>query len=338
MTTCIEDAVLLEIVEGERTLDASLQRHLATCTDCRLVLASAARGAALQNAESTEHDAPASEPSWDELGAGVVVGGRYTLSHFVGAGGMGVVWAARRVDDNVQIALKIARTNDAETERRIDREARVLAALDHPNILRILEVLPATPERGTVLVLPLLEGESLGTRLDRDGTMSLRDAARVVVPVAHALRAAHARGIVHRDLKPQNVFLGHDSRVTILDFGIAKLTPSWGTHVQLTRTGAAVGTPRYMAPEQLSGERDVDARADVWALGAVLFRVLSGAHAVRGDTPGAILGNLGHVAPVALSGFPPAVTDLVQRALVVSRDERLNDVGEFARVLSPYWA
>jgi serine/threonine-protein kinase len=350
-SSCLADVLLLDVAEGRRSLDGAVERHLAICTDCRRVLAAAARGAGARAgmpsdpAGDTLRDSgsePASEPSWDELGAGVVVADRYVLERFLGAGGMGVVWAARRAEDGEHVALKIARGTDPDLLRRFEREARILAALEHPNIIRTLEVLPATPSRGVVLVLPLLDGESLEARLSREGRLSLRDAARIVVPIAHALVAAHAQGIVHRDLKPQNVFLRDDSRVTVLDFGIAKLTPEWGSHSKLTRTGMVLGTPSYMAPEQIFGEREIDARADIWALGALSFRALAGSGPVRGTALGDIVRELGNgnVEDLAalVPGLPPDILDVIRRALVIPREHRLGDVSAFARVLSPHWS
>ena len=335
---CLDDEVLLDVAEGRRALDVATEEHLAVCSECRRVLAAAARGAGRTLRE--EGPGPeGGEPSWDELGQEVVVAGRYVLQRFLGAGGMGVVWAARRLDDGAPVALKIARSTDAELRRRFEREARIAATLEHPNIARILDVVPATETRGPCLVQELISGESLEVRLVREGTLPLRDAARVLVPIASAVTAAHARGIVHRDLKPQNVLLA-TGRVVVLDFGIAKLLPLWGAHTKLTRTGAVLGTPRYMAPEQVFGEPDVDARADVWALGALLFRALAGRAPVEGTTLGHVTKELlrGAVMDLAVAapGLPQEVLELVRAALVVPRARRFAGVAHFGEVLAPW--
>jgi eukaryotic-like serine/threonine-protein kinase len=336
---CLDDAELLEVGEGRRELSPPMHAHLATCAACRMVLAAAARGRAGTLRDAAEEAASGDEPSWDELGAGVVVDGRYVLERFLGAGGMGVVWAARRASDGARFALKTARGTDAELSRRLVREARVLAALEHPSIVRAIEVLPATATRGATLVLPLLEGETLDARLRRVSALSLADAARVVRPVAEALAAAHAHGIVHRDVKPQNVFLA-GADVFVLDFGIAKLTPEWGPHSKLTGTGASIGTPRYMAPEQIFGEAAIDARADVWALGALLFQTLAGRPLLRATSFGDLvkeltageLDDLGSLVP----GLPPDVLDIIRHALIIPRDARTMTAARIAAILTSY--
>lgn len=331
---CQDELTLLDVAEGRRALDGEALAHVADCRACRLVLAAAARGASATVSEGADLD----EPTWDELGQGVVVAGRYELVRFLGMGGMGVVWAARRLSDGLPVAIKVARTNDLELARRLAREARVLAEVAHPNVCTTHELLPATPARGPCIVQELLDGETLEQRLEREGRLSLGACARVLVPVANALAAAHARGVVHRDVKPANVFLT-GARVVVLDFGIAKNLASTDT-VKLTHTGQLLGTPAFMAPEQLLAERDVDARADVWALGVVLFRALTGKLPIEGARVWELTERLSHLGPdrlaVALKGLPRDVAGLASDALVVRRDGRLADVTTFVRVLGPY--
>lgn len=345
---CLDDTELLDIAEGRRAFAHEIQAHLSTCSECRLVFAAAARGSALSGDTIRDASAPNEEPSWDELGAGVVIAERYELDRFLGTGGMGVVWAAHRIDQGhtaarskskSNVALKIARSIDSDLARRFEREARITMTLEHPNIVRTIEILEGTATRGPCLVLPLLEGETLDALFARRGALSLAEAARLLLPVAGALATAHAHGVVHRDLKPQNVFVTKD-RVQVLDFGIAKLLPAWGAHSQLTRTGAVLGTPSYMAPEQLFGERDIDARADIWALGAILFRALVGRTPLAGTTVGHILAGLRRGAVEDLgriaAGLPADVLSVVRGSLLVPKEARLRDVLEFVRVLSRY--
>jgi eukaryotic-like serine/threonine-protein kinase len=343
MTSCLDDDTLLDVAEGRRGMDAEAERHLAACADCRRLIAAIARGAGATLEDTSAScdvvSSPDGEPAWDELGQGVVVGGCYRLEAFLGAGGMGVVWRARRTDDGVQVALKTTRGCEPALDVRFEREARVLTALQHPHIVRVLETLPPTGTRGPVIVQELLEGESLEVKLARVRALPLAEACRTMIPIASAVRAAHDRGIVHRDLKPANVFLTVHGRVVVLDFGIAKLLPSWGTHTKLTRTGAVVGSPRYMAPEQLFGEA-ADARADVWALGAMLFRFLSGRGPVEADSVGETMkalavGAIGDMGEL-VSGLPDDVLGLARAALTVDRQRRLADVGSFERVLARY--
>jgi eukaryotic-like serine/threonine-protein kinase len=335
---CFADDELLDLIEGRRPIDAAVEAHLAGCVECRLVFAAAARdGGTLRDVSAA--NAPEAEPAWDELGQGVIVGGVYELDAFLGAGAAGVVWAAHRLDDGTRVALKIARTSEPELQRRFEREARIASRLAHPNVVRILDVLGATETRGPCLVEELVGGETLEARFVRDRVLPLRDAARIFVPMARALLAAHGSGIVHRDLKPQNVMLD-GARVVVLDFGIAKLLPTWGPHSQLTRPGTVLGSLRYMAPEQVFGERDVDTRADVWALGAMVFRALTGTFPVEAKSIGELTKAFtrGNVASFALRapGLPDDVRELVTAALVIPRDRRFADVRPFDTVMSRY--
>ncbi len=336
-TACLDDAVILDIVERRRNLDAAAEAHLADCGECRRVFAAVVRGTAVGRPEEQD---TCDEPGFDELGQGVVIARRYELERFLGSGGMGVVWAARRMDRSNatdRVAIKIPRTADPALRGRFAREARVTASLDHPNVVRILDIIEATPLRGPCLVQELLIGESLDARQLREGALTLREAARIMVPVADAIAAAHARGILHRDLKPQNVFLAQ-GRIVVLDFGIAKLLPSWGAHSRLTSTGQqVVGTPRYMAPEQLFGESNPDERADVWALGALLYCMLAGRPPVEGRTMGEAIRAHCRGAPIefgeVLQGLPYEVQALVRGALVVDRARRSAKVQTFVEVL-----
>ena len=195
----------------------------------------------------------------------------YTILDLLGAGGMGVVYRAR--DEQLQrpIALKFLpphRVSDGSLKRRFLTEARAIAALDHPNVCTIYEI-GETPKGQLYIAMPLYEGETLQACLSR-GALPVERAVAIARGMAAGLGAAHDRGIVHRDVKPSNVMLLHDGRVKILDFGIAKVKG-----LTVTGTGEQIGTLAYMSPEQVSGE-GVDHRADVWALGAVLYEMLAG--------------------------------------------------------------
>jgi serine/threonine-protein kinase len=235
----------------------------------------------------------------DDLLAGSVVGGRYRLERVVGEGGMGVVWAATHTLTGKKCALKFVkpgRAGDPRTYRRLLIEAQSACAVNHPNVAQAHDVLEL-PSGVPFIVMDFLEGESLRARLTRQKRLSTHETARILLPVTEAVSAAHARGIVHRDLKPENVFLerapGDDDRVKLLDFGIAKRAhdlleagsgqPTPESH-GLT-TFSALGTPSYMAPEQRARGTSVDGRADVWALGVILFECLTGARPTLEDVP-----------------------------------------------------
>jgi serine/threonine protein kinase len=201
---------------------------------------------------------------------------------------MGVVWAATHTVTRRQVAIKLPRQSVLpEVRRRFLREAQVVSAIEHPNVVRVHDAFEL--EDGTpIIVMDLLEGETLGALLERKRILPLSEVASVLLPVISAVGTAHEYGVVHRDLKPDNVFLsesGGQTIVKVLDFGIAKLEAPEGEH-QGTTTGWALGTPCYMAPEQGLGEKDIDHRVDVWAIGVMLYEALSGARPIEGDNVG----------------------------------------------------
>jgi serine/threonine-protein kinase len=210
------------------------------------------------------------------------------------------VWAAVDARTGEEIALKILKAMDGHHAARFRREAKVAASLPHEGIAEAREVLE---HEGTIaLVSPLLRGESLDRRLARESPLPHGRACRLLADLADALAFAHARQVVHRDVKPQNVFLVGDVggpldrlSLKLLDFGLAKaLGPSFGVSpsTRLTESGVVLGTPHYMAPEQILGATDVDTRADVWALGVVAYECLSGRRPVEGKSFGQIFKRL----------------------------------------------
>jgi serine/threonine protein kinase len=282
------------------------------------------------------------------LAPGTVVGGEYELQRLLGRGGMGVVWAARHVRGGTSYALKFLHVapggpDDVEAVKRFLREARAAASVRHPHVVFTREVLEL--ESGPVIVMELLAGESLRERL-ATRRLSLEQTARILLPVASAVGAAHQQGIVHRDLKPDNIFLSRDpggaAVVKVLDFGIAKLTRAdpRASRSGLTGSGAVLGTPHYMSPEQVFGERDIDQRADIWALGVILYECIAGAVPTRAANVGQIFkliveGGIKPLAEVA-PDTPPDVAVLVDRMLSRAREERPFDLKEVARILRRY--
>ena len=217
---------------------------------------------------------------------------------------MGVVYAARdeRLERTVALKTMASLDNDETARKRFWREARAAASVNHPNVCQIYEI---GEDRGELFIaMELLEGEALAERL-RSGPLSVSQTLPVGLGMMAALSALHARGIVHRDLKPSNVFLTPHG-VKVLDFGLARpeMKPSLSTATELTRVGIVMGTPRYMAPEQVNGEA-VDARSDLFAAGAILFEMLSGRPAFAGRTVLEILHATLHEQPPPLTGSPP---------------------------------
>ncbi|MBZ0236289.1 MAG: serine/threonine protein kinase, partial [Deltaproteobacteria bacterium] len=201
---------------------------------------------------------------------GDVIADRFEIERHVGAGGMGAVYRAHDRETGGLVAIKLVNCADASTRARFEREAQALAELVHPAIVGYRA--HGESDDRLFLAMEWLDGEDLGTRLEVS-RLTVADAIACVAQAATALGVAHARGVVHRDVKPSNLFLvdWQPDRIKLLDFGVARFLELDA----LTRTGSLVGTPLYMAPEQLTG-RAIDARTDVFALGAVMFHVLTG--------------------------------------------------------------
>jgi eukaryotic-like serine/threonine-protein kinase len=250
--------------------------------------------------------------------------GRYRILHKLGQGGMGVVYAAEDPSLGRRVALKTITHSDDESRRRFQREARAAASVSHPNACQIFEI---GEDAGRLFIaMELLDGEPLSERLKR-GPLTLAESLRLGREMLAALDALHAQGVIHRDVKPSNVFL--TSRGTkILDFGLARPLSSdsggaLSLESDLTRSGLIVGTPRYMAPEQVLGD-PIDVRTDVFAAGAVLFEALAGRVAFPGTKSVEVMHATLHEQPPALAG-PPAVVAfdrVVRRALAKSPAER----------------
>jgi serine/threonine-protein kinase len=251
---------------------------------------------------------------------GRTLGGVYRVDKRLGAGGIGAVYAASQIRTKRRYAVKVLLPEMAlrsSAVERFRREGEALAALGHAGIVQIHDF--DTAEDGTqFLVMDLLEGEDLATRLERTGALEWGAALRILEETASALAAAHTLGIVHRDLKPANIFLarrqGSAERATILDFGLAKNIAAM-EDVRLTATGAGLGTPLYMSPEQARGN-DVDLRTDVYALGCVLYEMLTGSPPFEGPTLTAVIARI-------LTDPPPTLSENTRRALPAGLDEVL---------------
>jgi non-specific serine/threonine protein kinase len=247
---------------------------------------------------------------------------------------MGVVYAARdeRLERVVAVKTMTSATSDETARKRFWREARAAAGINHPNVCQIHEI---GEDAGTLFIaMELLEGESLADRL-RQGPLSVPDALPIALGILAALSALHGRGLVHRDLKPSNVFLTPHG-VKLLDFGLVRpeFEATLGPTMGLTQTGIALGTPRYMAPEQATGD-PVDARCDLFAAGAILFEMLAGRPAFGGRTVIEVLHATLHEQPPALTGSPAvaAVDRVIRRALAKRPSERPASADEMAEEL-----
>ena len=260
--------------------------------------------------------------------------GHYAITHKLGAGAMGVVYAARdeRLERTVALKTMSSLGHDETARKRFWREARAAASVNHPNVCQIYEI---GEDRGELFIaMELLEGEPLVDRL-RHGSMSVSQAVPIGLEMLAALSALHSRGIVHRDLKPSNVFLTPHG-VKLLDFGLARPEPTdtMSPELELTRTGFVMGTPRYMAPEQVMGD-PVDGRGDLFAAGAILFEMLAGRPAFGGRTVGEVLHATMSEQPPALTGSPAiaAVDRVIRRALAKRPTDRPSSADEMAEEL-----
>jgi len=200
--------------------------------------------------------------------------GNYDLLEKIGDGSMGVVYKARHWQSKETVAVKVMHAHIARNPvllKRFEQEFRITSKLDHPNVVRAIEY--CLNDGRPYLVMELVEGESLGEKLDRDGRMTEDDAVRTIVQVAHGLHRAHRQGLIHRDIKPDNILVMPDGKAKLTDLGLAK---DQDANADLTRTGRGLGTPDFMAPEQFRNAKNASIRCDVYGLGATLYQMVTG--------------------------------------------------------------
>ena len=282
-------------------------------------------------------------PSDPTKWVGAVVGGTYAIERVLGSGGMGIVLGARHVRTGRRYALKTllpdARMSE-EALRRFEREATAASAIGHPNIIAVHDY-NVTDSGVHYIVLDLLEDETLEGRLSRLGSLAWHDAQKIAMEIGSALGSAHERGLLHRDLKPQNVFLAREAdgreHAVLLDFGLVKSMDE-AVASRITVTGAVVGTPLYMSPEQARGE-SIDVRSDVYALGAVVFEMVTGAPPFIDRTLASVYARLLTTPPpnassVANKPLPPALDATLAKALAKSPTDRFPSVASFTSALA----
>lgn len=269
--------------------------------------------------------------------------GTCILEKRIGQGGMGAVYLARQIRPARYVAVKVLLSNvttDSSLHNaflaRFRREADVIAKLEQINIVAIYEY--GEQDGIAYLVMPYLPGGSLGDLIERNGALSLQEAVAFINQAAVALDYAHAHGVIHRDLKPGNFLLSTDGRLVLADFGIARMIQDSDStfRAALTGTGMFLGTPEYMAPEMLNGE-PIDHRTDIYALGIVLFQMLSGHVPFKGNTPFAVATKHLQEPPPSLyqmnPAIPPAVDTIIQKALAKKREDRYASAGAMAQAL-----
>ncbi len=317
------DSIIVDACEGDEALHKEVMSLLAVHRDTDEFLE-------LPLAELVPPDSAALA---DRLAKALA--GRYSIEREIARGGMATVYLARDLRHGRLVAIKVLRDEIAAAlgATRFLAEIRVTASLQHPHILPLFD--SGAADGMLWYAMPYVEGETLRTYLGRAGRLPIVEAVRLAREIAGALDHAHAHGIVHRDIKPENVLL-QDGHALVADFGIALALEQAGAE-RLTRTGLALGTPQYMAPEQAAGERDLDARVDVYALGAVLHEMLAGEPPFAAPTRQAVVRRMMHELPTALAAHRPDVSPLldaaVRRALAKRPDDRFASASAFDKAL-----
>ncbi|MDP3277665.1 MAG: serine/threonine-protein kinase [Deltaproteobacteria bacterium] len=282
-----------------------------------------------------------SELQWPHSRVGLMVGGRYRLERVLGEGGMGAVFQGRHATLGRAVAVKLMAPEDqdnAEAVLRFEQEAVAAASIARKGVVEVLDF-GVDPVVGAYLVMEILRGESLEARIRREQRLSVTVTVSLLAQALEALSAVHARGIIHRDLKPANLFLSRDEEgveiVKILDFGVSRVRE--GRRAAPTAVGVVVGTPRFMAPEQALGITDLDARADLYAMGAIAYACLSG------RPPFAELAHLELLAAIAdrlptpltslVKDLPGVVVAMVERAMSQDRERRYESATEMREAM-----
>jgi serine/threonine-protein kinase len=350
---CLSEATIVSFVKGELSDDGAawVDEHMATCAECRGLVADSARSFGLGDDSETDGDQgsgavtrPGQEgatlprtarrgdpPRHLEPGQRV---GRYVISGVIGWGGMGIVYAAQDPSLNRRITLKFLRDDrsprgDSDRQAWLLREAQAMAQLSHPNVVSVYDV--GTYEAQVFVAMEFVEGQTLKEWL-RDQTRGWREVLAAFIEAGRGLAAAHAAGVIHRDFKPANVLVGSNGRVRVTDFGLAHAIEgrwevlastsknsfgAWHLGRNLTETGVVKGTPAYMAPEQFLGGR-TDARTDQFSFCVALYQGIYGQRPFRGETPDALVENVVHervLPPPKNSAVPPTLHAILRRGL-----------------------
>lgn len=270
------------------------------------------------------------------LTVGAFFAERYRIEGLLGTGAMGKVFHATDLQRERPVAVKVLHPDKARKEQvlaRFRREAAIMAEIAHPGIVQVFDW-GRTAEGVDYIVMELLHGKTLREHLRSHGPMTPKELLPIIVAVADALAAAHAKGVVHRDLKPDNVFLCDGGAVKVVDFGLSMLD----TDARMTKTGVMLGTPRYMAPEQIRSAKNVDPRVDVYALGVTVHEALTGASPFPANDAAQLLGCVIEGRIVRLEeqrpDLPAGLGDVVRRAMAKDKRDRYATIGAFAEAFA----
>ena len=302
-----------------------------------------------QGGESEEHESWLREAAYAPQAArlprpGDLVGGKYRIEDLIGRGGMGVVFRARHVVSERQVALKwmLRPASDEQARRRFEREARAAGRIDHPNVVSLFDI--GEDGECSYLVMEFLSGESLRVRLGY-GPLQPPHAVDLLLPAMRGVAAAHRAGVIHRDLKPDNIFLcrGHEGAsgaVKVLDFGVSSITSLEAADSTLTQEGTLLGSLPYMSTEQFNSPHEVDVRADVYSFGVILYELLSGELPFRAPSHSALIVAIATTSPKPLAqaapNVPPELEHVILRAMARERDRRYADMPSLIEALLPF--
>lgn len=279
----------------------------------------------------------------DKPTVGSLIAEKYRLELLIGEGGQAWIWKARHLELDSEVALKILRfnINDTTQTERLRTEARAVAKLNHPAIVRVFD-LGQTQHGNPYYAMEHLDGENLADLVARTGRLPAIEAVRTLLPIAGAVAAAHAIGVVHRDLKPDNVFLAHAPHFVqpkLLDFGVAKHQIHLSRSMNLTEVGAVLGSPSYLSPEQARGQADVDTRADIWSFCTMLYECVAGKVPFIADNTHALLFSIAEDEPRSLADHgvdEPELWEIIRRGLEKSAGERWPNMRSLGRALAQW--
>jgi serine/threonine protein kinase len=277
---------------------------------------------------------------------GTVLANKFRVERVLASGGMGIIFVAHHLQLDQRVAIKVLRTHvldDPEIVARFAREARVAAKIKSEHVVRVIDV-GALPNGAPYMVMEHLQGSDLSALLKARGPIPVDEAVEYVLQACEALAEAHLAGVVHRDLKPANLFLTRRADgsplLKVLDFGISKVVEPLDTDSAMTKTSMIMGSPHYMSPEQLRSARKVDGRADIWALGVVLYRLIVGKNPFQAETTPELCVEILHGKPVPLLDVvpeaPKGLSEVIEGCLQKKPDKRYANVAKLARALEPF--
>jgi eukaryotic-like serine/threonine-protein kinase len=355
--TCLDEETILAFCQGDLApaARARAEEHVAACDECRTLVSAVARSSIVAPDRAISNDpamapttpvgsgSPRLGPAASPVSPGDILAEKYVVEQVLGAGGMGIVVAARHTQLEQRVALKFLLPVACEIPgavARFLREGKAAARITSEHVARVIDT-GVLDNGAPYLVMEYLEGKDLGAVAQERGKLPAHEAVEYVLQACEAIVEAHELGIVHRDLKPPNLFLSRRADgtplVKVLDFGISKV--DGGSRSQLTSASVMMGSPRYMSPEQMVSAKDVDARTDIWSLGVILYELVTGKPVWEADTLQGLCALIASSPPPRLRAHAPdaprALEEVVLRCLAKPPQERIASVADLALALAP---